>query len=198
MALGAFGFTVNAAAVARWSRKTSDALVPAGPLQERFGPFDGLYFNSRAELDAYVRARKGRLLAGEVGPARGTGLVEYDPRFAARQMGLDPEKFASLPPLRQQYVTSVYGLRYQGQALRQAGKSSEEIARILHAERRAIAIRFKDLTPPDKLAQIYARNLEKYGDKLGPTIEWLRGPGGKTWGQIIESASRAGGADLEF
>lgn len=112
-------------------------------------------------------------------------------------MGLDPEKFASLPPLRQQYVTSVVGLRYQTQALREAGKSSEEIARILHAERRAIAVRFKDLTPPDMLEKIYARNLEKYGDKLGPTIEYLRGRG-KSWEDIIESASRAGGADLGF
>ncbi|GIW82858.1 MAG: hypothetical protein KatS3mg105_4665 [Gemmatales bacterium] len=79
VALGAFGFTVNAAAVARWSRKTSDALVPAGPLQERFGPFDGLYFNSRAELDAYVRARKGRLLGADVAPGANNGARIWFP-----------------------------------------------------------------------------------------------------------------------
>ena len=37
--------------------------------------------------------------------------------------------------------------------------------------------------------------MEKYGDKLGPTIEYLRAQG-KTWEQIIESATRAGGKDL--
>ncbi|GIW82872.1 MAG: hypothetical protein KatS3mg105_4679 [Gemmatales bacterium] len=93
MALGVFGFTVNAAAVARWSRKTSDALVPAGPLQERFGPFDGLYFNSRAELDAYVRARRGQLLAGEVGPGK---LPRNAPEFRGFAQGIMPEEISSI------------------------------------------------------------------------------------------------------
>ena len=56
---------------------------------------------------------------------------------------------------------------------------------------------YKGLTPPDLLAKIYERNLGKYGDKLGPTIEWLRGQG-KTWTQIIDSATRSGGKDLGF
>ena len=42
---------------------------------------------------------------------------------------------------------------------------------------------------------IYARNIEKYGDKLGPTVDWLRAKG-KSWEQIIESAGRSGGEDL--
>jgi hypothetical protein len=37
--------------------------------------------------------------------------------------------------------------------------------------------------------------MQRYGDKLGPTIEWLRNQG-KTWKQIIESASRPGGKDV--
>jgi hypothetical protein len=53
------------------------------------------------------------------------------------------------------------------------------------------------LTPVDKLAEIYARNVQKYGDKLGPTIDWLRSKG-KSWDQIIESATRTGGKDLGF
>lgn len=53
------------------------------------------------------------------------------------------------------------------------------------------------LTPEPQLEAIYARNLEKYGDKLGPTVEWLRAKG-KSWEQIIESASRSGGKDLGF
>ncbi len=47
------------------------------------------------------------------------------------------------------------------------------------------------------LEKIYARNLSKYGDKLGPSIEWLR-EAGKTWEQIIESATRSGGKDLSL
>ncbi len=79
--------------------------------------------------------------------------------------------------------------------MRAAKMGSEDIARALHAERRALGEQFKALTPPDKLAEITQRNIQRYGDPLGPTVDWLRGQG-KTWEQIIESASRAGGKDL--
>jgi hypothetical protein len=49
----------------------------------------------------------------------------------------------------------------------------------------------------EKLAEIHARNLRRYGDPLGPSIEWLRAQG-KTWEQIIESATRTDGRDLGF
>lgn len=75
--------------------------------------------------------------------------------------------------------------------------STEQIARTLHAERRALGVKYKDLTPPEMLEKIYQRNLEKYGDKLGPSIDYLRGKG-KTWEQIIDSATRPGGKDLKF
>ncbi|RJL00688.1 cell wall-binding protein [Paracoccus siganidrum] len=80
--------------------------------------------------------------------------------------------------------------------MRAEGKSPEEIARTLHADRRNLGIKYKNLTPPEKLQEIYARNLERYGDELGPTIDYLRNARKKTWEQIIESASRAGGGDL--
>lgn len=102
-----------------------------------------------------------------------------------------------LPPLRQAYVDEINALKPQADALRAAGKDPEQIARTLHEQRRNIGERYKDLTPPDKLAEIYERNLSRYQDKLGPTIDWLRAKG-KTWDQIIESATRTGGKDLGF
>ena len=62
-------------------------------------------------------------------------------------------------------------------------------------KRRELGVKYKNLTPPDKLKEIYARNVEKYGDKLGQSIDWLRKKG-KSWDDIIESASRTGGKDL--
>ncbi|MEN1679866.1 MAG: calcium-binding protein [Planctomycetota bacterium] len=123
--------------------------------------------------------------------------------YSTRASGLfaGPKKASvapkALPALRQQYVDAVEGLSMRAAALRAQGKTSEQIARTLHAERRALGQKFKDRTPPDKLAEIHARNLEKYGDKLGPSIDYLRGRG-KTWEDIIESASRVGGKDLGF
>jgi hypothetical protein len=102
-----------------------------------------------------------------------------------------------VPPLRQAYVDAVSDLKPMADSLRAAGADFEAIARALHAERPAIGEEFKALTPADKLAVIYERNLQRYGDKLGPTVDWLRTQG-KSWDQIIESATRTGGKDLGF
>jgi hypothetical protein len=66
---------------------------------------------------------------------------------------------------------------------------------MLHAERNALKLKYRDLSPPEAVKRFELRNIEKYGDPLGPSIEQLRAQG-KTWEQIIDSASRAGGADL--
>lgn len=102
-----------------------------------------------------------------------------------------------VPPLRQEYVDAVSKLKAKADSLRSSGMDEEQIARTLHAERRALGEQYKALTPPDKLAKIYARNFEKYGDQLGPTVDWLRSKG-KTWEQIIESSTRTGGKDLGY
>ena len=99
--------------------------------------------------------------------------------------------------IRERYVESVSGLADKVPGMRKAGMSSEEIARALQAERRALGEKYKDITDPARRQEIYARNLETYGDELGPTIDFLRNQG-KSWEDIIESASRPGGADLGF
>jgi hypothetical protein len=81
--------------------------------------------------------------------------------------------------------------------MRLAGNSPENIARVLHQMRRDLGIKYKNMTPADELEKFYTRNLELYGDKLGPTIDWLRA-NGKSWEQIILSASKPGGKDLGF
>jgi RHS repeat-associated protein len=101
------------------------------------------------------------------------------------------------PALRLEYEAAVKGLAEREAALRAGGASPEAIARELSAARRALGVEYKALTPAEKLSEIYARNLEKYGDKLGPTVDWLRARG-KSWEDIIESAKRPGGQDLKF
>jgi len=93
--------------------------------------------------------------------------------------------------VRQEYETAVRALRRRADDLRAAGAATEEIARTLHAERRALAARFKQATPEPLRAALYARTLRVYGDPLGPTIETLRA-GGRSWEEIAESAMRPG------
>lgn len=55
--------------------------------------------------------------------------------------------------------------------------------------RRDLGLKYKDLTPPDLLQYIHRFNEARYGDKLGPTFEYLKSLG-KTDAQIIETASK--------
>jgi len=102
-----------------------------------------------------------------------------------------------VPALRQGYVDAVTGLAGKVPGMRQAGMSSEQIARTLSAERNALKVQFRALSPPEAVNAFEARNLAKYGDRLGPSADQLQAAG-KTWEQIIEGATRPGGADLGF
>ena len=93
--------------------------------------------------------------------------------------------------IRAEYEASVLALRELFDRMQREGHDEEAIARALHAERRAIAARFKSLTPEPFRSQVDARTLAVYGDTSGPTIEWLRA-NGKSWRAIIESAMRPG------
>lgn len=126
-----------------------------------------------------------RALASE---ARFLGQIPTASRTAAN---------TGIPLIRQQYIDEVRSLEDVGLNLQAAGATPEQTARVLGQMRRSLGIDYKAMTPPDELARIYARNLEKYGDELGPTIEYLRARG-KTWQDIIDSASRPGGKDLGY
>lgn len=103
----------------------------------------------------------------------------------------------AVPALRKAYMDDVASIADDIAGWQKAGADPEFIAREAWANRRALGIQYKDLTPADELARIHARNLEKYGDPLGPSIDWLRSRG-RTWEQIIESATRPGGKDLGY
>lgn len=102
-----------------------------------------------------------------------------------------------LPPLRQAYVDEVRDLSVRVESMRTAGLSEEMIARAVHQARRDLGIKYKDMTDLSLRDMVYKRNLERYGDPLGPSIEYLRNQG-KSWTDIINSAIKSGGNDLGF
>jgi ferritin-like protein len=87
-------------------------------------------------------------------------------------------------------MTRVNNLAVLAKKMRLEGNDSETIARTLHKKRRELGKLFKNLTNKKTRANIFARNLKKYGDKWGPTMAYLREKG-KSWEDIISSASRA-------
>jgi hypothetical protein len=123
-----------------------------------------------------------------------TGSARWDQVKALRDVAENLEQ-ENVKAGRRLYMEEVEALTDRVTEMRRAGADDEQIARELHAERRALGIKYKNLTPEAKRQTIYQRNESKYGDRLGPTIDWLRGRG-KTWEQIIESATRTGGQDL--
>jgi hypothetical protein len=100
--------------------------------------------------------------------------------------------------LRERYEAEVRGLAHLRDEWLSAGVEVEHVARRLHRKRRAIGVRYKLQTPlfgkRGQLA-VYRRNLRKYGNPLGPSVEWLRSRG-RTWEEICGSACRTGGRDL--
>jgi ABC-type transport system involved in cytochrome bd biosynthesis fused ATPase/permease subunit len=58
---------------------------------------------------------------------------------------------AKTPLLRQQYVDDVASLSNLALASRAAGADAAATARLLHAERNALKLQYRELTPPDLL-----------------------------------------------
>ena len=96
---------------------------------------------------------------------------------------------------RAAYVEEVEGLKDFANSARAAGQDAEATARMVSADRNALKVKYRELSPPDFVQQAEARNIQKYGNPLGPTVDQLRAQG-KTWDQIIDAAARAGGKDM--
>lgn len=126
--------------------------------------------------------------------------VNVSPSQSSVQVTVSPglgggEGSDDVPALRLEYEAEVKKLREEADARLAAGESEESVARAMHQKRRDLGVKYKNITPEELRETIYARNLEKYGDPLGPTIDYLSGKG-KTWTEIIDSACRPGGKDL--
>jgi RHS repeat-associated protein len=125
-----------------------------------------------------------------------TGLLSRLGRWLGFGKKAAPAAQEGVVALRQAYEVEVKALASKAAQLKASGRSVEQIAIELHAERRALGVKYKDITPPEILQKILERNLSKYGDELGPSIDWLRKQG-RSWEDIIEGASRPGGGDLK-
>lgn len=99
--------------------------------------------------------------------------------------------------LRQKYENDVRNLSQRAEQMKAEGISTEQIANALHTKRNELKIKYRKLTPTDKVKIFEQRNIQKYGNPIGPSIENLRSQG-KTWEEIIDSATRPGGKDLGF
>lgn len=146
-----------------------------------------------AIADRVVQGKSAADLVQQAATSHGAGSSAVQKEETAPSAA-QAERIRNMAKMRDEYEAEVKALRGVAASM-QGNKSEEEIARHVSAERRKLGIKYKDLTPADKREQIYARNLKKYGDKLGPTPDYLRGKG-KSWGDITEGACNPGGEDI--
>jgi hypothetical protein len=104
--------------------------------------------------------------------------------------------YSELLQLRQGYEAEVKGLQTFASELQSAGKTTEEIAKEMTTARRIIGMRYKDASPSNIREAIFARNLDKYQDPLGPTYDYLRNVKGYSDEQIIQSSMKPEGGDF--
>ncbi|MBS0452311.1 MAG: hemagglutinin [Proteobacteria bacterium] len=93
--------------------------------------------------------------------------------------------------VRAMYERAVADLSKAAASKLDAGESEEEVARWVVAQRDALKKTYRGLTPGPVLARIVARTMERYGNEMGPSVDDLRAAG-KSWREIIDSATRAG------
>ena len=101
------------------------------------------------------------------------------------------------PNVRAQYEAAVAQLAQAAALKLGAGVPEEAVARWVAVERDALKQAFRARTPAPVLARIVARTVARYGNEVGPSVDDLR-TAGKSWREIIQSATRAGEHDEDF
>lgn len=94
-------------------------------------------------------------------------------------------------PLRQEYEQKVAGLSSYAQRIRPDMNMDElhDLAVEANQARRQLGVQYKNLTPEPLRDYIYEVNKTRYGDPLGPDVDYLVNQG-RTYTDIIKSASR--------
>jgi len=73
-----------------------------------------------------------------------------------------------------------------------AGRSPEAVARWAVAARNNLKVLARVFTPRSEVAAMEARNLARYGNKIGPTADQLFAKYG-SWDAVISAATRTAG-----
>ena len=98
----------------------------------------------------------------------------------------DQELVAAAKKEREEYHASIQELYDKLHEMQEAGYEVEEIARVISTRRNEIRMEaYKD--DPERMETVKKRNLEKYGNEMGPTPEYLFEQYG-SWETVIKEA----------
>jgi RHS repeat-associated protein len=123
------------------------------------------------------------IAAGALGPAGAAGCAARTGTETASNAG------RLLQTIREGYLKSVESMRGVESAMRASGASDKEIAQALVGLRNQAKVIARQAMTPEDIAKVEARNLEKYGDPVGPSADDLFRKYG-SWAKVIEAAYR--------
>jgi hypothetical protein len=132
---------------------------------------------SSAVLDSTLEGLEAnKLISEEIGilNAEASKIVETGSRlggFDAKALQASKKYVPELKAIRNEYNSDMAKITNTISEMKAAGKTSEEIATVAHGMRRESGIKGKELTPEEIRNFIFDRNIERYGDPLGPTLE---------------------------
>ncbi len=101
-------------------------------------------------------------------------------------------KAGALLGVRGAYILSANSLSAAARQSLRMGMSPEKVARFVVSGRNELKILARAFTPKSQVVAMEARNLAKYGDKIGPTADQLFAKYG-SWEEVIAAAARTAG-----
>ncbi|MBA9004286.1 MULTISPECIES: hypothetical protein [Thermomonospora] len=93
--------------------------------------------------------------------------------------------------VRQQYLDRLDAMRVEIHKLRVQGRSEQEIARIMVPRRNQAKALVRTKMRAKDVRRLEERNKARYGDPLGPTVEWMHAQYGGNWHDIVEATTES-------
>jgi hypothetical protein len=91
--------------------------------------------------------------------------------------------------VRQQYLDRLEAMDVEVDKLRVQGRSEQEIARIMVPRRNQAKALVRTKMKAKQVAKLEERNKARYGDPLGPTVDWMYTRYGGNWHDIVEAST---------
>lgn len=123
-------------------------------------------------------------------PAGSANVVTQDGKGILEQIKQTVDRVVP-PEKRKEFEKIVKVIKPVAEQMLEKGESEQSVANWAVAARKAVAAAYdvKLESYADVAVFVYDRNKEKFGDALGPQVEWLMSEKGKTAREIIEAAA---------
>lgn len=95
--------------------------------------------------------------------------------------------------VRQQYLDRLEAMRVEIHKMRVEGRSEQEIARIMVPRRNQAKALVRTKMKAKDVRRLEERNKARYGDPLGPTVEWMHAKHGGNWHDVVEATTESNG-----